>query len=119
MPESPKSADLPLASLAKRPRADSKGEELYLVHLRRMTAPDPHPEDVEDDHDYEAPRKLRKTIGEELFAIHLERSRGLPPDYDRDDAGIDTEAAEKAGAADAEHREGENKAPEDNTVEAE
>ena len=68
----------------KRLRANSKGEELYLVHLRRTSAPDPHPEDAEDDHDYESPRKPRKTIGEELFDVHLKRSKGMQPDYDLD-----------------------------------
>ena len=66
----------------KRPRAYSKGEELFLVHLSRSSAPDPHPEDIEDDHDYETPRKPNKTIGEELFEVHLKRSQGLEPDYD-------------------------------------
>ena len=68
----------------KRPRAYSKGEELYLVHLSRMSAPDPHPEDAEDDHDVEETprRKPKKTIGEELYEVHLKRSQGLEPDYD-------------------------------------
>mmetsp|Transcript_36030 Transcript_36030/g.61452 ORF Transcript_36030/g.61452 Transcript_36030/m.61452 type:complete len:116 (+) Transcript_36030:177-524(+) len=73
---------LPLTPPEKRLRANSKGEELYFVHLQRMAAPDPHPEDAEDDHDYELPRKLQKTIGEELFEVHLRRSQGLEPDYD-------------------------------------
>ncbi|KAL7544281.1 hypothetical protein ACHAWF_007665 [Thalassiosira exigua] len=67
---------------SKGPHANSKGEELYFVHLRRTTAPDPHPEDAEDDHNYESPRKPKKTIGEELFEVHLKRSKGLEPDYD-------------------------------------
>ena len=65
----------------QRPRAYSKGEELYLVHLARSSA-DPHPEDNEDDHDYPPPRSPKKSIGEELFEIHLKRSQGFPPDYD-------------------------------------
>ena len=68
----------------KRSRANSKGEELYLIHLKRTAAPDPHPEDAEDDHDYEVPRHPKKTIGEELFEVHLKRSKGLEPDYDVD-----------------------------------
>ena len=47
-----------------------------------MAAPDPHPEDIEDDHDYPHPRKPKKSIGEELFQVHLKRSEGLEPDYD-------------------------------------
>ncbi|KAL7541552.1 hypothetical protein ACHAWF_006959 [Thalassiosira exigua] len=70
---------------SNRLRADSKGEELYFVHLRRTAAPDAHPEDAEDDHDYESPRKPRKTVGEELFEVHLKRSEGLEPDYDVED----------------------------------
>lgn len=66
----------------KRPRAYSKGEELYLVHLSRMSAPDPHPEDAEDDHDVDTPRKPKKTVGEELYEVHLKRSQGSEPDYD-------------------------------------
>ena len=58
------------------------GEELYLVHLQRMSAPDPHPEDAEDDHDRPHTRHLNRTIGEELFAVHLKRSVGTDPDYD-------------------------------------
>lgn len=67
---------------SKRLRGNSLGEELFLVHLQRTTAPDPHPEDAEDDHDYDKPRKPKKTIGEELFEVHLKRSKGLEPDYD-------------------------------------
>lgn len=80
MPES----SLPLTPQSKKLRANSKGEELYFVHLQRSSAPDPHPEDAEDDHDYEAPRHPKKTIGEELFEVHLKRSQGLEPDYDVD-----------------------------------
>ena len=67
---------------SKRLRGNSLGEELFLVHLQRTTAPDPHPEDAEDDHDYDKPRKPKKSIGEELFEVHLKRSKGLEPDYD-------------------------------------
>lgn len=76
---------LPLTPPLKRLRANSKGEELYFVHLQRTTAPDPHPEDIEDDHDYETPRHPKMTIGEELFQVHLKRSEGLEPDYDVED----------------------------------
>lgn len=76
-------SSLPLTPLSKRLRANSKGEELYFIHLQR-SAPGPHPEDAEDDHDYEAPRHPKKTIGEELFEVHLKRSQGLEPDYDVD-----------------------------------
>jgi len=75
---------LRLTPPSKRLRANSKGEELYFVHLQRMSAPDPHPEDAEDDHDHEAPRHPKKTAGEELFQVYLKRSEGLEPDYDID-----------------------------------
>jgi hypothetical protein len=73
----------------KKPKTNEEehhtiGEELYLVHLQRITAPDPHPEDAEDDHDLPHPRKMNRTIGEELFNVHLKRSQGLDPDYDVD-----------------------------------
>ena len=67
-----------MASTQQRPRAYSKGEELFLVHLARSSAPDPD----DDDHDYPPHRSPKKSIGEELFEIHLKRSQGLPPDYD-------------------------------------
>ncbi|KAL7469213.1 hypothetical protein ACHAXS_009466 [Conticribra weissflogii] len=72
--------------MSPSPPKKSKGEELYLVHLQRSNAPDPHPEDAEDDHDYPHPHKIPggKTIGEELFCVHLKRSQGLGPDYDVD-----------------------------------
>lgn len=63
------------------------GEELFLVHLQRSSAPDAHPEDNEDDHDLPHPRKTNRTIGEELFNIHLKRSQGMDPDYDVDNTG--------------------------------
>lgn len=62
----------------------SKGEELYLVHLQRINAFDPHPEDNDDDHDYPHPKKGNKTVGEELYCVHVKRSQGLEPDYDGD-----------------------------------
>lgn len=53
------------------------GEELYLVHLRRMR-------EEEDDHDY-LPRKRRSSsIGEELWEVHRRRSQGTEDDLDRD-----------------------------------
>lgn len=64
---------------SQRPRANSKGEELFLIHLKRTAG-----EDSDDDHDYDKPRKPKKTIGEELFEVHLRRSKGLEPDYDVD-----------------------------------
>lgn len=63
----------------KRPRANSKGEELFLIHLKRTAG-----ENSDDDHDHDKPRKPKKTIGEELFEVHLKRSKGLEPDYDED-----------------------------------
>jgi hypothetical protein len=63
----------------KRPRANSKGEELFLIHLKRTAG-----EDSDDDHDHDKPRKPKKTIGEELYEVHLKRSKGLEPDYDVD-----------------------------------
>lgn len=69
--------------LSKRIRANSLGEELFLIHLKRTTmTQDANPEDVEDDHDYEKPRRHMKSIGEELFEVYLKRSKGLEPDYD-------------------------------------
>ena len=53
---------LPLTPPSTKIRANSMGEELYFVHLQRMTAPDPHPEDAEDDHDYEAARHPKKQL---------------------------------------------------------
>lgn len=82
---------------SKRPRGNSLGEELFLIHLRRTTAPDPHPEDAEDDHDYDKPRKTKKTIGEELFEVHLKRSKGVEPDYD---ANPDAKISDAKPAAD-------------------
>ena len=71
--------------LSKRLRANSLGEELFLIHLKRTTmTQDANPEEVEDDHDYEKPRHPKKSIGEELFEVHLKRSKGLEPDYDID-----------------------------------
>mmetsp|Transcript_6694 Transcript_6694/g.10046 ORF Transcript_6694/g.10046 Transcript_6694/m.10046 type:complete len:117 (-) Transcript_6694:2224-2574(-) len=98
---------LPLTPPTQRLRANSKGEELYFVHLQRMSAPDPHPEDAEDDHDYEAPRKTEKTIGEELFEIHLKRSQGIEPDYDVDNGVQDLDGKP---AAKKSKIEGESKA---------
>mmetsp|Transcript_21302 Transcript_21302/g.38561 ORF Transcript_21302/g.38561 Transcript_21302/m.38561 type:complete len:117 (-) Transcript_21302:1302-1652(-) len=98
---------LPLTPPTKRLRANSRGEELYFVHLQRMTAPDPHPEDAEDDHDYETPRKSEKTIGEELFEVYLKRSQGLQPDYDVDP---DAKGSDEKPAAKEEKVESESKA---------
>ena len=75
---------MPVSSLdnvppSKRPRANSKGEELFLIHLKRTAG-----EDSDDDHDHDKPRKPKKTIGEELYEVHLKRSKGLEPDYDVD-----------------------------------
>ena len=96
---------LPLTPQSKRLRADSIGEELYLVHLHRMSAPDPHPEDAEDDHDIQPPRHPMKTVGEELFAVHLRRSQGVEPDYDVDLAEEDKKPA-AAGGEEAEDPQG-------------
>lgn len=54
--------------------------------MQRLSAPDAHPEEVEDDHDYPPPLKHENgsTIGEELFKVHLRRSEGLEPDVDDD-----------------------------------
>ncbi|KAL7517878.1 hypothetical protein ACHAWX_002755 [Stephanocyclus meneghinianus] len=73
---------IPNTSKSSPEEEHTLGEELYLVHLQRMSAPDPHPEDTEDDHDQSHPRKLNRTVGEELFAVHLKRSAGTDPDYD-------------------------------------
>eukprot|EP00956_Cyclotella_meneghiniana_P015187 scaffold23035_cov73-Cyclotella_meneghiniana.AAC.13 len=68
----------------------SIGEELYQVYLQRSSAPDPNPEENEDDHDLPHPRKLNRTIGEELFSVHLKRSQGMEPDYDGEKSIDDT-----------------------------
>jgi len=53
------------------------GEELYLVHLRRLREKD-------DDHDC-LPRKRRSSsVGEELWEVHKRRSQGMDDDLDRD-----------------------------------
>mmetsp|Transcript_16903 Transcript_16903/g.35008 ORF Transcript_16903/g.35008 Transcript_16903/m.35008 type:complete len:133 (+) Transcript_16903:206-604(+) len=53
------------------------GEELYLVHLRRLLH-------EEDDHD-SFPRKRRSSsVGEELWEVHRRRSQGVEDDSDRD-----------------------------------
>ncbi len=89
----------------KRPRSNStKGEELFLVHLKRTTAPDPHPEDAEDDHDYEHPRHPQKTVGEELFEVHLKRSQGFEPDYDIDPDEAKPAASNGGGNAEEEEK---------------
>jgi hypothetical protein len=71
------------------------GEELYLVHLQRCSAPDAHPEDKEDDHDLPHPRKSNRTIGEELFSVHLKRSQGMDPDYDVDNGEKNSDGVKK------------------------
>ena len=89
---------------SQRLRANSLGEELFLIHLRRTTAPDPHPEDAEDDHDYDKPRKPKKTIGEELFEVHLKRSKGVElncdinPDAKNSDAKPEAESKSERNA---------------------
>jgi hypothetical protein len=90
----------------KRLCGESLGEELFLVHLKRTTAPDPHPEDAEDDHDYVKPRKPKKSIGEELFEVHLKRSKGLEPDYD-----VDAKESDAKPAPDEAESKSESKAP--------
>ena len=53
------------------------GEELYLVHLRRIR-------EEEDDHDY-LPRKRRSSsVGEELWEVHRRRNLGTEDNFDRD-----------------------------------
>mmetsp|Transcript_30130 Transcript_30130/g.71690 ORF Transcript_30130/g.71690 Transcript_30130/m.71690 type:complete len:99 (+) Transcript_30130:251-547(+) len=69
-----------MTDTTKRPRANSKGEELFLIHLKRNAD-----DDGDRDEPPKTPRRNRKTIGEELWAIHQVRSRGLPPDLDVDD----------------------------------
>jgi hypothetical protein len=82
--------------LSKRLRANSLGEELFLIHLKRTTlTQDANSEDVEDDHDYEKPRHPKKSIGEELFEVHLKRSKGLEPDYDIAKSSVDVAVESK------------------------
>jgi hypothetical protein len=59
----------------------TKGEELFLVHLKREEKLKiVHPE--VDDHDHEPRRDRSRSIGEELFSFHLRRSHGLNLDLD-------------------------------------
>lgn len=63
------------------------GEELYLIHLRRMR-------EEEDDHDC-LPRKRRSSsVGEELWEIHKRRSKGMEDDLDRDNTIEETHPAD-------------------------
>lgn len=104
--------------MSPSPPKKSKGEELYLVHLQRSNAPDPHPEDAEDDHDYPHPRKIPggKTIGEELFSVHLKRSKGLGPDYDVDPENV--EGDDEPKSSDSGVVDNEAKGDNERTVEA-
>lgn len=60
----------------------SPGEELYLVHLRRLRE-----EDM--DHDY-LPRKRRSSsVGEELWEVHKRRSQGVDDESDTEETLLD------------------------------
>lgn len=72
------------------------GEELFLVHLKRLHREEEAEGDVDvvDDHDYlittsgtSQRKRSGSTVGEELWQIHCKRSRGMSEEgeYDRDD----------------------------------
>lgn len=69
---------------APSPEEVTMGEELYLVHLKRVHDEPPSA----DDYDYAPPsptsRKRSCSAGEELWNVHLKRSRGMEPDLDLD-----------------------------------
>jgi hypothetical protein len=60
----------------------SLGEELYLVHLRRVAGVTPDEEDF--DRGTFTPRKRAHSLGEELWGVHLKRSRGLEGDLNEE-----------------------------------
>mmetsp|Transcript_122603 Transcript_122603/g.342051 ORF Transcript_122603/g.342051 Transcript_122603/m.342051 type:complete len:118 (+) Transcript_122603:68-421(+) len=74
------------SSSSSKPKAETVGEELYLVHLRRHEGEEPRPEDF----DFESPHHLLNkkrgysSAGEELWNVHMKRSRGMEPDIDCD-----------------------------------
>lgn len=78
---------------SKRTRANSKGEELFLIHLKRTAG-----EEFNEDHHHDKSRKPKKTIGEELFEVHLKRSKGLEPDYDVNSGNVDNGATSEGKA---------------------
>lgn len=74
-------------------KAETVGEELYLVHLRRHEGEQVRPEDFDfsEDGSNSTNNKINKkrsgSIGEELWNVHVKRSRGMEPDTDNDEAG--------------------------------
>ena len=73
-------------------KAQSLGEELFLVHLRR----DARTERQGDDYDYGNPRKHGR-IGEELWEIHLKRSRGISQKEEDHDSKEDLDGVSNKG----------------------
>ena len=68
-------------------KAETVGEELYLVHLRRHEGEEPKVEDF-DFTTTRTPHTTRDrslSAGEELWRIHLKRSRGEEGEDDKDD----------------------------------
>lgn len=64
-------------------KAETAGEELYLVHLRRREGEAPKAEDF-DVSGTPTKRDRGLSAGEELWQIHLKRSRGEDDDDDDD-----------------------------------
>ena len=60
-------------------KAETVGEELYLVHLRRHEGEEPRPEDFDFEN---LPKKRSSSVGEELWNVHMKRSKGIDPDPD-------------------------------------
>lgn len=58
-------------------KAETVGEELYLIHLRRSAGIS-----NEDDTELQPGRKRAHSVGEELYLVHLRRSAGLDMEND-------------------------------------
>lgn len=69
-------------SNSSKAKAETVGEELYLVHLRRHEGEEPRPEDFDHSGDSTPTKKRSSSAGEELWNVHLKRSRGMEPDID-------------------------------------
>lgn len=65
-------------------KAETVGEELYLVHLRRHEGEEVRPEDFDLLGNTTPNKKRSGSIGEELWHVHMKRSKGMEPDTDTD-----------------------------------
>jgi hypothetical protein len=85
----------------KRKDKPTVGEELFLVHLKRL-----HREeaacgdvDVEDDHDHPQTTSQRKrsasTVGEELWQIHCKRSHCMSEEQVDEEVEVDSDEHHK------------------------